>query len=134
MGSLEMKLAGLALSIFFVFADFGAGYAWRWHGEAAREQARIVKEQMDAAEDRRIRNLAADKGVQVTHEEKVKTQIVFQQINTELKEIVTREIYRNVCIDDDGLRLWNDAAEGVRHVGVQPSGVDRSVPAKPPAP
>lgn len=120
LSKLYSALAGIAFLLFTFFA----GYAWRWHGEGERDAQRVVQEQHLAAEDHRLRNLAADRSEGGTVAATRKTQQNFRAINTERTIVETREIYRNVCIDDDGLRLWNDANQGVGHVRVQPPHVD----------
>jgi hypothetical protein len=126
------RLYGALAGLVFVLLTFFAGYGWRWHGEGEREAKRVAIEQQLAAEDKRLHNLAADKREGGTVAATRKTQQNFRAINTERTVIETREIYRNVCIDDDGLRLWNDANQGVGHVGVQPPLVDTTRPGSDP--
>ena len=41
-----------------------------------------------------------------------KAQVVYRTITKEVDKIVTRDVYRNVCLDDDGLRVVRDAIRG----------------------
>lgn len=41
--------------------------------------------------------------------------IVYRTIEKRIPQIVERPVYRNVCLDDDGLRLINDALAGSIH-------------------
>lgn len=62
--------------------------------------------------------------------EKVKNerQILSQAIADRLEVVIDRPVYRNVCIDDDGLRLLNDAIKGTPN----PAKPVARVPAPPP--
>ena len=45
-------------------------------------------------------------------DKKEKTRVIYQTITREVDKIVDRPVYTNICIDDDGLRLINDALAG----------------------
>lgn len=128
------KLYGALAGIAFLVLVFFAGYGWRWHGEGERDAKRVAQEQQLAAEDHRLRSRAADFAEGKTVAKQRVTQQNFRAINTEIKETVTREIYLHDCIDDDGVRLWNDASEGRQHRRVQPPHVDAAGAGVAPAP
>jgi hypothetical protein len=53
-------------------------------------------------------------------------------IKVEVEKVVNRDVYRNVCLDDDGLRLVNTALNGgEKPIAGKP---DKPVPATKPAP
>ncbi len=86
------------------------GSAWRvqdWRYEA-REAERLEQ----AAEKRRMDAKQVD-GAAVGHEQfKERERVVYQTITETVDRIVERPVYRNVCIDADGLRALNDAVRG----------------------
>jgi hypothetical protein len=52
--------------------------------------------------------------------------VVYRTIEKKVDRIVTRDVYRNVCIDPDGLRIVNEALAGTRATASEP---DAAVPA-----
>lgn len=75
-------------------------------------QAKAQTEQMHmkyVAEDKRFNSVAA--GLEA---KKVEREIVYVTIEKEIEKVVSRDIYRNDCIDDDGLRLINESLSGRR--------------------
>lgn len=114
-----------------VVAAYAAGYGHRWVGEAARVEARLRLEQELAAEDYRHKLKVAASAATKTQGKVDRVEKNFAGINTTLTIIETREVYRRECVDDDGLRLWNDANQGRGHERVQRQPVDATVPADP---
>lgn len=95
-------------------------------GEAA------VQKKWDAAnKDAREREAAAGTtaatGLEV---DRGKAKIIYRTITKEVDKIVLRDVYRNICFDDDGLRAANTALIGALTSAAKP---DRAVP-KPLAP
>lgn len=86
------------------------GAAWKlqdWRHDAA-ELARVERE----GEVRRQQARGADAAA-VRHEEfKEVERVVYQTITETVDRIVERPVYRNVCLDDDGLRALNSAVRG----------------------
>ena len=60
-----------------------------------------------------------------------KARVVYRTITKEVDRVVTRDVYRNVCLDDDGLRLAHSAIRGEVPAAPQP---DKPLPKPPGAP
>lgn len=64
------------------------------------------KERMEAAQEARRMAEKQGDGAAVGHEgDKVKIRKVFQVVNQEVERVVEKPVYRDICFDDDGLRL-----------------------------
>lgn len=100
-------MARLIAIAMLLAACFGAGWmvnGWRWEAKEAaklreleRAQAKADKRSYDASS-----GLEKDKG---------NAETVFQTIRVEVDKIVERPVYRNVCMDSDGLRELERATE-----------------------
>lgn len=86
--------------------------AWQLHGQRhykagyAAATARISAELAAAAEKQRETAQQASSGYQT---DKAKREQKERVRYVEVQKIVERPVYRNVCIDDDGLRIINQA-------------------------
>lgn len=85
----------------------GFGAAWQaqsWRFDAA-EKARIEAE-LEVASMRAVQSDTAS----ASHEkDKAEVQIQFRTIIKEVDRVVEKAVYRNVCLDSDGLRILTDA-------------------------
>ena len=62
---------------------------------------------------------------------KTKTKVVYRTITQEVDRVVEKPIYRDVCLDPDGLRLANAALVGALTPAAQPDSEMRGIdPAK----
>lgn len=90
-----------------VAAVLAFGAAWKvqdWRHDAAELERRE-----DAAEVERLRARKADTAA-VSHEEfKERERVVYQVITETVDRIVERPVYRNVCLDADGLAALKQA-------------------------
>lgn len=93
----------------------GAGAACKL--TADHYQAAAAREQQEAAEAYQARtvelNDIAAQLEQARHERKT----VYRTITRDVEKVVTRDVYRNVCLDSDGVRLVNDALAGRASAG-----------------
>lgn len=109
--------ARLVIALLILLAGFTAGWrvqAWRAAANAAEaaEQAREL-----AAQQRRSADAAA-----ATYEARRAAQAAQQQIITrEVERVVEKPVYRNVCLDADGLRLIGQAVDAARSAAGQPA-------------
>jgi hypothetical protein len=55
----------------------------------------------------------ADSAVASLETKNAATRVIYRTITQQVDKIVDRDVYRNVCFDDDGLRLANAALGGV---------------------
>ena len=84
---------------------FGAGWQVRAWKAGAEEATRLQAEQSDAAK----RALRTDQAA-VKHEAtKAAIRQQIQTITQEVERVIEKPVYRNVCLDDDGLRLITEA-------------------------
>lgn len=87
---------------------FGSG----WTAQGWRRDAAELERQEDAAELARLRARTADKAAEVHEVFKERERVVYQTITETVDRIVERPVYRNVCLDPDGLRALGDAIHG----------------------
>ena len=74
---------------------------------------------------------ASEKAAVELAAERAKRKIVKQKVTTYVDKLVERPVYRNICLDADGLRCVNASLLGESGAGCKPEG---GVPAaKPPA-
>jgi hypothetical protein len=100
-----------------------AGSAWAAHKATSNawkadllEAERAHTEALNA-EIERTNGVAAELEV-----ERGKQRVIYKEITKEVAKVVTRDVYRNVCLDDDGLRLARAAIAGQAAGPSQPSG------------
>ncbi len=100
-------------------AAFVAG-AWIGHGMTAAsyrkdiiaEQAAKIEAVKQAADAVQQAAVDADRHAQELEKARAQREIVYRTITKQVDRIVDRPVYRNVCLDDDGLRVINDALSG----------------------
>jgi hypothetical protein len=100
-----------------------AGSAWAAHKATSNawkadllEAERAHTEALNA-EIERTNGVAAELEV-----ERGKQRVIYKEITKEVAKVVTRDVYRNVCLDDDGLRLARAAIAGQAVGPSQPPG------------
>ena len=96
---------------------------WRFDSErlAAAEQVR---------ETEKMRRQAANKGATAHEADKVRIETQYRDVIKEVDRVVERPIYRNVCMDDDGLRILNQQISRANGDPAEPSNAVPK-PAKP---
>lgn len=107
------------LTLIVAAAAFAAG-AWIGHGmTAASYRKDIIAEQgakieaiKKAADAVHQAAVEADQHAQELEKARAQREIVYRTITKQVDKIVDRPVYRNVCLDDDGLRVINDALRG----------------------
>jgi hypothetical protein len=102
----------------------GAGSAYKL--TADHYSAAAAKEQQDAAEAyqakaEELNQVSADLE-RARHDRKV----VYRTITQQVERIVTRDVYRNQCVDSDGVSIINAALAGKP---VNPAQLDAAMPA-----
>ena len=96
---------------------FGSAWkvqSWRW---AAADAERIAAEQ----ENQRLRARTADKASEGHEADKEEARVEFKTIYQDVERIVERPVYRNVCLDADGLRRLTDAIAGPDRAAIEPA-------------
>ena len=98
----------------------------KWGGDEVRQEWQAAE-----AAARKKEAEASAKAAKDLADERAKQKVVIQKRNVYVDKIVDRPIYRNVCLDADGVRCLNAAINGQDATGCKP---DSAVPpAKPPA-
>ena len=97
--------AKLVLLLACLVAGFAAGVKWHAGQDAIAEQARQVNQRADERLRRQNANTAA-----VAYEgDRVRIEKEFVPITQEVERVVEKPVYRNVCLDPDGLSVIGDA-------------------------
>jgi hypothetical protein len=87
---------------------FGSG----WTVQGWKRDSADLSRQEDAAELVRLRARTADAAAVSNEEFKERERVVYQTITETVDRIVERPVYRNICLDPDGLRALSDAIHG----------------------
>lgn len=105
MSILAQFLLGLGLFLF----GFGSGVKWHAGQDAIAENARQVNQRSIERMRRQNANTAA-----AAHEsDKVEIRTEFVPIREEVERVVEKTVYRDMCFDDDGLRVIQSAISRV---------------------
>ena len=126
MGLLAYGLIALA-----IIAGLGGLYGTIHHSGVQEGRAEIQKMWDDANAKARARELKqgeqAATGLEADRE---KAKVIYRTITQQVDRIVERPVYRNVCLDADGLRLARCAIRGESADSCKPDGAVPA-PAKP---
>ena len=105
---------------------FGAGWmtnGWRLNAKHDAEALAAAQAAKAAYEAKATQYNEASAALEAARNER---EIVYRTITKTVEKVVERPVYRNVCIDDDGLRSINDALAGRTSDPAKP---DAAVPA-----
>lgn len=108
----------IQLVIAVVIFLFGAAAGVRWHTgqDAIKENARILAEQREILR----RTDKIDQASMKLEERRAETEIIYRTIKERVDHVVEKPIYRNICIDDDGLRELSAAISAANPAASQP--------------
>lgn len=115
--------AAAAVSLAIGFTGGWWVQGWRWD---ASELKRIETQWADAKKQIR----AIDKASEGYEGDRSAIRTEFIEITKEVERVVQKPVYRNVCLDDDGLRQLERAAAATGHPGKPAGGVPASGAAK----
>ena len=97
--------AKLVLLIAVFVGGFAAGVKWHAGQDAIKENTRQVNQRATERLQRQNSNTAA-----VAHEsDKVRIETEYRDVIKEVQRVVEKPVYRNVCLDPDGLSVIGDA-------------------------
>ena len=97
--------AKLVLLIACLVVGFAAGVKYHAGWDAIKENARQVNQRATERLQRQNSNTAA-----VAHEsDKVRIETEYRDVIKEVQRVVEKPVYRNVCLDPDGLSVIGDA-------------------------
>lgn len=101
-----MSIAAKLILLLAVFVG-GMMVGIKWHAgqDAIKENARQVNQRATERLQRQNSNTAA-----VAHEsDKVRIETEYRDVIKEVQRVVEKPVYRNVCLDPDGLSVIGDA-------------------------
>jgi hypothetical protein len=113
-------MPNIAIACIAAAVMFGAGFwsAWDWRGARCDVAIAAMAEASQAAKD-----AEADRAHGAARElegENADANIIYREITVEVDRIVDRPVYRDRCLDDDGLRAANRALAGPRAAAAEP--------------
>jgi outer membrane murein-binding lipoprotein Lpp len=92
---------------------FAVGGATAWKVQDWRYGSKEAERLEAAAEHKRMNERAADRGATGHEADKAKIRAQFITITKEAERVILEKpVYRNVCLDDDGLRILSGAIAG----------------------
>lgn len=97
--------AKLVLLLVCLVAGFAAGVKWHAGQDAIAEQARQVNQRAQE----RLRRQNANTAAVAFEGDRVRIEKEFVPITQEVERVVEKPVYRNVCLDPDGLSVIGDA-------------------------
>lgn len=99
---------------------FAAG-AWIGHTMTASSYEKdIIEAQIEKQAAVEAAAALANEQAEELEKARAQREIVYKTITKEVERVVNRPVYLNVCLDDDGLRLINDALAGPSTAPGQP--------------
>lgn len=86
-------------------SSFLAGDKWRSGIVAARD----LKAVQEVARVQILRADRADQAAERHEKAKASIEVRYETITKEVQHVVEKPVYRNICLDDDGMRVIRDA-------------------------
>lgn len=96
-----LAVAGAVIAV----SSFLAGDKWRSGIVAARD----LKAVQEVARVQILRADRADQAAERHEKAKASIEVRYETITKEVQHVVEKPVYRNICLDDDGLRVIRDA-------------------------
>lgn len=95
----------------------GASFSAGWTAQGWRRDSAALEQQVDdrAAEHRQLERLdaVADKAAKSQTAQQQRARVIYQEV----ERVVEKPVYRDVCLDDDGLRVLTSAIHGANDPG-----------------
>jgi hypothetical protein len=118
----------MLLQIKILIAIVVTGLCWWLYAEigdravdAYKADQEVIQRELDGKQRAEYNKLS------IEYEElKNKRQDDARVITKQVEKVVTRDVYRNICLDDDGLRIINEAISGT-----SPTKPDAEMPSDP---
>lgn len=88
--------------------SFGTG----WKVQEWRYKAEVADAQADAKAHEQVIIKKADTASENFERDKGKNDVQFKTIRVQVEKIVEKPVYRDVCLDDDGMRTLRGAING----------------------
>ena len=117
----------LVIAVVIFLAGAAAGVKWQVGIHASKELERIAATERETLR----RTDKIDQASVKLEERRTETEIIYRTIKERVDHVVEKPIYRNTCIDDDGLRELTAAVSAANPAASQPKGaVSAPKPAK----
>lgn len=111
----------MGLWIAGIVALFAGGFLTGSRITAASYQADIIKEQQAAAQAVAEAAAKANQHAEELEQARAQREIIYRTITRQVDKVVDRPIYRADCLDDDGLRITNEAITGAAAAAGKPA-------------
>jgi hypothetical protein len=105
----KYRLALLGVAFAAAFVGGWTVQGWRLNAKHSAEILVAARKAKEAYEAKEKQYNEASAALEVARNER---EIVYRTIEKQVEKIVDRPVYLNVCLDDDGLRIVNDALAG----------------------
>ena len=120
---ISLRQAGAAIALLIAF---GAGWrisSWRANAQRTAELESAARQTVRRA-DKTDRAAAAHEG------QRAQLRAQAQVITREIEHVVERPVYRDVCLDADGLRILSAAIDGAADAGQPAPALPTAEPAR----
>lgn len=116
----------MGTQIIVLLAAIAFGFAGGWRVEAWRNNSKLLEAQAEATKRFKRDEKRVDVAAEGHEQFKEKERIVYVEREKKVRVYLDRPVYRNVCIDDDGVQLINDAIAGGAGAGQSATAVPGS--------
>jgi len=101
-----------------------------WNVNGWRHEAKEAERLAAQIEHARMNERAADQGAAGHEADKARIRTQYITLTEEVERVVQKPVYRDVCLDDDGLRILAGAITGQPAAGQPAPAVPRPEPAR----
>jgi hypothetical protein len=105
----QYRLALLAAALVAAFVAGAMVNGWRLSAKYDAERITAAKAAKEAYDAKAKQYNEAAQALEVARNER---EIVYRTITKQVEKVVERPVYRNVCLDERGVQLINDALSG----------------------
>lgn len=105
-----------------LIAGLLSGFASGWKVQAWRHDSAALAAQEQARETEKMRRQAVTNAARAYEVDKVRIRTEFVPITQEVERVIEKPVYRNVCLDDDGMRVLFGAISRANGVAGKPAG------------
>lgn len=104
-----------------LLAGLLSGFAGGWKVQAWRHDSAALAAQEQARETERMRRQAANSAAGKHEQARERIRVQIETVREEVERVIEKPVYRNVCLDPDGLHALAEAARSTGYPG-KPSG------------
>lgn len=79
------------------------------------------KAQVNQRATERLQRQNTDTAAEIHEGDKTKLRVVYRTITEEVERVIEKPVYRDVCLDDDGLRILRSAVAGANGAAGEPA-------------